>query len=209
MTKIRYDADQVKAAAILLAHLCDEQDSHRIEHMLVEMIHDAVATFGNESGEVNAEMVTAVIWLIPEDQQAKFDGCTHEVSLFINPIGSVQKNLVNPGTIEIAPHTPPFTTTGPGRLRYLHIRKYMSHFYNGQLLGTDLMHQGGYTVCFRDNQDGTLSYGVAKCRSDEHYVKHLGRQYSRNRMLTNPKTATMSIVQFRDWMDQLAQQGAL
>lgn len=43
---------------------------------------------------------------------------------------------------------------------------------------------GGFTFAYRDNGDGTISFGMAKCRDDEAYVKRIGREQSTPRVNT-------------------------
>lgn len=203
MIKVNYDRTQVAAVVGLLATLREEAEGEAVElpkaaDALVTAIEQAVSENAHETDpyEVQLGIVSIVVWPLPAKEVANY-GHTHEVSLFVNPVVSLRQEGVSPVYDVISVKV---ADNDPRRLRYIHVRRYVSHFYGQTLLGEELQLNGGFTVCFRDNLDGTLTYGIAKCRSDENYVRKLGREKSELHLVTNPKTVTMSINEFRPWV---------
>ena len=202
MSQIQYDRTQVASVVGMLAtiHELNTGETYPPEELqtqaqlMVRIIEQAVEQFADETNpyEVSVGSVVVVVWPVPASEQGNFS-YTHEVSLYVNPSA-----CVNPRYDSIPPRLP---ENHPGRNRFLHVRRYVTHTYNGIILGEELQLNGGFTVCFKDNLDGTLSYAIAKCHDKDHYVKKIGRTQSSSRLARGEsKMVTMSINEFRDWI---------
>lgn len=207
MSQIQYDRTQVASVVGMLAaiHEMNTSETYPPEELqsqaqsMVELIEQAVEQFADETKpyEVNIGSVVVVVWPIPASERGNFPH-THEVSLYVNPSAYLRDQGIDPAYDVIAPQMP---ENHPGRNRFLHVRRYVAHTYGGILLGEELQLKGGFTVCFKDNLDGTLSYAIAKCHDKDHYVKKIGRNQSSSRLARGEfKTVTMSINEFRDWI---------
>lgn len=207
MSQIQYDRTQVASVVGMLAaiHEMNTGETYPPEELqsqaqsMVELLEQAVEQFTNETNpyEVNIGSVVVVVWPIPASERGNFPH-THEVSLYVNPSAYLRDQGIDPVYDVITPQLP---ENHPGRNRFLHVRRYVTHTYGGILLGEELQLNGGFTVCFKDNLDGTLSYAIAKCHDKDHYVKKIGRNQSSSRLARGEsKTVTMSINEFRDWI---------
>lgn len=206
MYQIQYDRTQVASVVGMLAaiHEMNTGETYPLDELqsqtqsIVELLEQAVDQFTSETKpyEVNIGPVVAVVWPIPASERGKSPH-THEVSLYVNPAAYL-RDLGIPAYDVITSRLP---ENHPGRNRFLHVRRYVTHTYGGILLGEELQLKGGFTVCFKDNLDGTLSYAIAKCHDKDHYVKKIGRNQSSSRLARGEsKTVTMSINEFRDWI---------
>ncbi len=57
-------------------------------------------------------------------------------------------------------------------LRYLHMREYD---------GFDILGRGGKTICYKEEDDGTIIYTIAYCSSRDNFCRRIGRAISRGR----------------------------
>lgn len=92
-------------------------------------------------------------------------------------------------------------------VRFYHKRRF-GDIVDDHTCYTVLMPTGGCTICtIFDAQKEAVATGVARCRSDEHYVKRIGRGFSYSRALAalhdilNPPTPAE-----RDEAERLAEQ---
>lgn len=207
MYTVQYDMTQVLACCATLQALLEpeakntDEQMHQLVHDVVDFITHSVKEYGHlpDSAEVNAGLLTVVLWPLPADKIAEF-GHTHEVSLYINPTPSFCE-ATNRDSAYVSVEVEQ-SANDPRRLRYIHVRNYKVLMIGETAIHSELLLRGGYTVCFRDNLDGTLTYSVAKCNKHDAYVKSVGRDLS-SKLLKNgsSKRVTMTINEFRPWIE--------
>lgn len=210
MYTVNFDKTQLIAAVAMLASVNDEVTDENVQqhmeeavHMIVQAVDEVILAHGGATDpfEYSIGAVTAVVWPLPGNVREQY-GHTHEVSFFVNPgyvmqhAGAAGPDFIN----RVVRHA----DNDPARFRYIHVRAITSYFIGDQLAHEEINLNGGYTVCFVDNQDGSLSYAVAKCHKNDNYNRKIGRDKARDRLAGNGKTVTMSINEFRPWIiDQL------
>ena len=210
MYTINFDTTQLASAIMLLATLNDEvSKENEVQHTEKTIAYvraamdKAMLDHGrdDEPFEYNMGALVAVVWPLPADERGKY-GYTHEVTFYVNPVFFLRNEGVEPN---FADHVVHHADNDPRRYRYLHIRRTTTYFVGEQKVHEELKLHGGFTVCFVDNLDGTLTYAVAKCHNQDNYNRKLGRESARNRLAAGGKTVKMSINEFRPWVtDELA-----
>lgn len=213
MYTVNFDKNQLVACVALLASINEEVDDENVQQhmddavqMIVKAIDDVILAHGAAADpfEYSIGAVTAVIWPLPGNVREQF-GHTHEASFFVNPAfilqhaGAGQPDFIN----RVVRHA----DNDPARFRYIHVRAITSYFLGTQLVHEETNLNGGFTVCFVDNQDGSLSYAVAKCHKNDNYNRKIGRDKSRNRLVDAGKVVNMTINEFRPWIIKELEQG--
>lgn len=213
MYTVNFDKTQLIAAVAMLASVNDEVTDENVQqhmdeavHMIVQAVDEVILAHGGATDpfEYSIGAVTAVVWPLPGNVREQY-GHTHEVSFFVNPgyvmqhAGAAGPDFIN----RVVRHA----DNDPARFRYIHVRAITSYFIGDQLVHEETNLNGGYTVCFVDNQDGSLSYAVAKCHKNDNYNRKIGRDKSRERLATSGKTVTMTINEFRPWIIKELGQG--
>lgn len=210
MYTVNFDTTQLASAVMLLATLNDEvNEENKVQHTeeaiayVRSAMDDAMLEHGRltEPFEYKMGALVAVVWPLPAEERGKY-GHTHEASFYVNPAYFLRKEGVVPN---FADHVIQHADSDPRRYRYLHIRRTTTYFIGEQLVHEELKQHGGFTVCFVDNLDGTLTYAVAKCHNQDSYNRKVGREAARNRLAAGGKTVKLSIKQFRPWVtDEIA-----
>lgn len=206
MYTVNFDKNQLVACVALLASINEEVDDENVQQhmddavqMIVKAIDDVILAHGGATDpfEYSIGAVTAVVWPLPGNVREQY-GHTHEVSFFVNPAYVLQHaGAGQPAFIDrVVRHA----DGDPARFRYIHVRAITSYFLGNQLVHEETNLNGGFTVCFVDNQDGSLSYAVAKCHKNDNYNRKIGRDKSRNRLVDAGKVVNMTINEFRPWI---------
>lgn len=206
MYTVNFDKNQLVACVALLASINEEVDDENVQQhmddavqMIVKAIDDVILAHGGVTDpfEYSIGAVTAVVWPLPGNVREQY-GHTHEVSFFVNPAYVLQHaGAGQPAFIDrVVRHA----DGDPARFRYIHVRAITSYFLGTQLVHEETNLNGGFTVCFVDNQDGSLSYAVAKCHKNDNYNRKIGRDKSRNRLVDAGKVVNMTINEFRPWI---------
>lgn len=205
MYTIHFDKTQLASCVALIALVDDAVTNENVQHHMVNAIQtiinaleDVVLARGatTDPFEHSIGAVTAVVWPLPGNMREQF-GHTHEVSFFVDP-AHVWHLSGNPAVF--TNHTVRHADNDPARFRYIHVRAITSYFLGNQLVHEETNLNGGFTVCFVDNQDGSLSYAVAKCHKNDNYNRKIGRDKSRNRLVDAGKVVNMTINEFRPWI---------
>lgn len=208
---VKVDHQQVANVAHLLAtHNTSVfgSDVNEIRNTLYRRLADAVEQNleANDTFTVSTAGYVILVWILDADH-AKEVGYTHETELFID--ASILFNQLNQGLGEdimvITPVAPAPSKNGPDRIRYIHLRSIdeVVHSATGVVLDSTLNRNGGITVAFQDNLDGTLTYSFARCSKRDQYNKKVGNEIARNR-LANPTTSYVfegTINEFRPWVE--------
>jgi hypothetical protein len=59
--------------------------------------------------------------------------------------------------------------------------------------------KGGKTICYREEDDGTIYYTVAKCSNRDNFCRRTGRLISRGRFEKNPHEHVITKEQRMKW----------
>lgn len=209
--RIKLTHSQITKAAQLLAHHmpavhgCDVQSiATKLQEKAIDVATDPVWELETDTFTISSAGYVMLVWTLPPQDRDEY-GYDREVEVLIDPSAMLLNDELS--------EEQGSNTTKPPYIRYIHMRYYTTWVApDGTVVGNNLEQRGGVTIAFIDNFDGTLTYSIARCNKHDLYVRRVGRELAKQRLLADDNTvksaATFvgSINQFRPWIEQQIQQ---
>lgn len=73
-------------------------------------------------------------------------------------------------------------------IKFIHLREYTDSWAHEQ----EVSIKGGTTVAFKENEDGSVSFAIAKCSPKDNFCRRFGREASMGRLLKNKHVVTLT-----------------